>query len=74
LLTEELVDRLCVVAGCGLHMRLIGHPARIKGLRDFLDYVSSFPDVWICKREEIAAHWIEHFPFTPSKETAAAKL
>jgi allantoinase len=45
-------------------MRLIGHPARIKGLRDFMDYVSSFPDVWLCKREDIAKHWLEHFPYT----------
>jgi allantoinase len=56
-------------------MRLIGHPARIKGLRDFLDYCSSFPDVWMCKREDIAKHWIEHFPFRPeAKESIAAKL
>ena len=74
MLAEIVTRRRLVVAGCGLHMRLIGHPARIKGLRDFMDYVSSFPDVWICKREEIAQHWIKRFPFIPPKEQTAAKL
>lgn len=41
----------------GLHMRLVGHPGRASGLARFLDYVKAKPDVWICRRLEIADHW-----------------
>ena len=45
----------------GLHCRLIGRPGRIQSLKRFLDYVLKFDDIWICKREEIAKHWIENY-------------
>lgn len=48
----------------GLHMRIIGHPGRAAGLEHFLDYVMSHPDVWICRRLDIAQHWIAHHPCT----------
>jgi peptidoglycan/xylan/chitin deacetylase (PgdA/CDA1 family) len=41
----------------GLHMRLIGHPARTAGLERFLDYVASHENVWITRRLDIARHW-----------------
>ena len=41
----------------GLHCRLVARPGRITGLIKFLDYISSFQDIWICKREDIAKHW-----------------
>ena len=44
----------------GLHCRLIGRPGRIQSLRKFLDYVLKFSDVWICKRIDIAKHWIKY--------------
>ena len=40
----------------GLHMRIIGHPARAAGLARLLDYIVGFDDVWVCKRIEIADH------------------
>jgi allantoinase len=46
----------------GLHLRLIGRPGRFAALRRFLDYVQGFNDVWICRRDAIARHWIEHHP------------
>ncbi len=46
----------------GLHMRLVGHPTRAAGLERFLDYVLRQTDVWICRRLDIARHWIEHHP------------
>jgi allantoinase len=46
----------------GLHGRISGHPARARALVRFLDYVTGFQDVWICRREEIARHWRENFP------------
>jgi peptidoglycan/xylan/chitin deacetylase (PgdA/CDA1 family) len=41
----------------GLHPRIIGHPARASGLERFLDHVAAHPDVWVCRREDIAKHW-----------------
>ena len=46
----------------GLHCRLIGRPGRIQSLKKFLDYVLKFNDVWICKRIDIANHWIKNYP------------
>ena len=45
----------------GLHCRLIGRPGRIQSLKKFLDYVLNFEDVWICKRIDIAKHWIKNY-------------
>ena len=53
----------------GLHTRLIGHAARIGGLRRFMDYVQQFDDVWVCKRVDIAHHWREHHPPPPATPT-----
>lgn len=59
LLLEEgrTVPRMMSV---GLHLRVVGHPARAAGLERFLDHVSRRPDVWICRRADIARHWYEH--------------
>ena len=55
--------RLCPrMMSVGMHPRILGHPGRAAGLAQFLDYVKSLPDVWVCRREEIASHWIERFP------------
>jgi peptidoglycan/xylan/chitin deacetylase (PgdA/CDA1 family) len=51
----------------GLHMRLIGHPGRSAGFERFLDYVIAHDNVWICRREDIARHWIEYHP-SPSPD------
>lgn len=47
----------------GLHCRLVGRPARIAGLARFLDYIQGHDKVWICRREDIARHWIERHPY-----------
>ena len=47
----------------GLHCRLVGKPGRAAALKQFLDYVASFDDVWVCTREQVAKHWREKFPF-----------
>ncbi|MFC3705034.1 allantoinase PuuE [Devosia honganensis] len=47
----------------GMHMRLLGHPGRASGLIRFIDYVTSKPDVWICKRIDLARHWLDHHPY-----------
>ena len=45
----------------GLHCRIIGRPARIMGLKKFLQYIRSFPEVWVCRRMDIAQHWHENY-------------
>jgi putative urate catabolism protein len=47
----------------GLHARLAGRPGRAAALARFLDYVAGRDDVWICRRIDIARHWIKHHPF-----------
>lgn len=47
----------------GLHLRLIGHPARSAGLERFLDYIAGHPGVWVCRRVDVARHWIRQHPF-----------
>lgn len=44
----------------GLHCRIIGRPGRTKSLARFLEYVAAKPDVWVCRRQDIARHWHEH--------------
>ena len=46
----------------GLHMRLIGHPARAMGLQRLLDHIASRRDVWVARRVDIARHWLEVHP------------
>jgi allantoinase len=47
----------------GLHGRLIGRPGRIDALERFLDYVLQHQRVWICRRIDIARHWIATHPY-----------
>ena len=46
----------------GLHCRLAGRPGRAAGLARFLDHVQGHDRVWICRRADIARHWMEHHP------------
>jgi len=46
----------------GLHGRISGHPARAMALARFLDYVQGHEAVWICRRDEIARHWMGTHP------------
>ena len=47
----------------GLHMRLIGHPARAAGLERLLDHIMKQPGVWITRRIDIARHWASTHPY-----------
>ncbi|WP_398493095.1 polysaccharide deacetylase family protein [Variovorax sp.] len=49
----------------GLHLRLAGRPGRTEALREFLLAASEFPDVWFCRRRDIAQFWRHRFPATP---------
>jgi putative urate catabolism protein len=46
----------------GLHARIIGRPARFAALRRLVDHITSHDDVWVCRRVDIARHWIATFP------------
>ncbi|MGQ0383768.1 MAG: allantoinase PuuE [Gammaproteobacteria bacterium] len=46
----------------GLHCRLAGRPARAAALERFLDHVQTHDGVWICRRVDIARHWIAGHP------------
>ena len=47
----------------GLHLRLIGRPGRAASLARFLDHVQKHDRVWICRRLDIARHWIATHPY-----------
>lgn len=47
----------------GMHCRLLGRPGRFRALQRFLDYVQQHDDVWICRRQDIAEHWVKTHPF-----------
>ncbi len=46
----------------GLHCRLVGRPGRFRALQRFLDYAQSHEKAWICRRIDIARHWIDRHP------------
>lgn len=41
----------------GVHLRIIGRPGRIGAYRDFLEHVARHEDVWVARRQDIAAHF-----------------
>ena len=55
----------------GLHMRLIGHPARAAGLERLLDYILKQDGVWVTRRLDIARHWMTTHPFGARGSTSS---
>jgi peptidoglycan/xylan/chitin deacetylase (PgdA/CDA1 family) len=49
----------------GMHCRLLGRPGRFKALQRFLDHIEKHDRVWVCRRVDIARHWIDKHPFLP---------
>jgi peptidoglycan/xylan/chitin deacetylase (PgdA/CDA1 family) len=48
------------IMNIGLHPHVVGQPFRVRCVRQFLDYVKQFPDVWWATREEIATWYMEN--------------
>ena len=46
----------------GLHCRVAGRPGRFDAVERFLDYALSHREVWVCRRIDIARHWIQRHP------------
>ncbi|MEQ9639495.1 MAG: allantoinase PuuE [Alphaproteobacteria bacterium] len=44
----------------GLHLRIVGQPARAAGVARFLDHVKAHDDVWVTRRVDIARHWHQY--------------
>ncbi|PPI86311.1 allantoinase PuuE [Candidatus Pantoea edessiphila] len=42
----------------GMHCRILGRPGKFIALKNFLDYIKNYQDIWICTRQQIADHWI----------------
>ncbi|HEX7759041.1 MAG TPA: allantoinase PuuE [Caulobacteraceae bacterium] len=47
----------------GLHCRIAGRPGKMAGLERFIAYAQGHPDVWFCRRVDIARHWRERHPY-----------
>jgi len=45
----------------GLHPRLIGRPGRMVAIEKIIKHIKSLDKIWLCKREDIAKHWIKNF-------------
>lgn len=61
MLRHEAEERASMMS-VGMHMRLLGHPARASGLARFLDYVGGLSDVWVAGRADIARHFAATVP------------
>jgi peptidoglycan/xylan/chitin deacetylase (PgdA/CDA1 family) len=44
----------------GTHPHVLGHPFRIRALRDFIAHAKKHDGVWWCTREELARWYLEH--------------
>jgi allantoinase len=47
----------------GLHCRLVGRPGRAAALERFLDYALGHERVWVCRRVDLARHWVKVHPW-----------
>lgn len=59
---ELLAEQRPRMMSVGLHARIAGYPGRLAGLRRFLDHIQGRPDVWLCRRSDLASHWRAHMP------------
>ena len=61
---EEGEERPAMMS-VGMHCRLLGRPGRFRALQRFLDHIEKHDRVWVCRRVDIARHWIGKHPFQP---------
>jgi len=58
------MQRRCCRLDCTLASS--GRPGRVAALERFLDYIGERDRVWICRRIDIARHWIKTHPYLAS--------
>jgi peptidoglycan/xylan/chitin deacetylase (PgdA/CDA1 family) len=58
-------DERPAMMSVGMHCRLLGRPGRFRALQRFLDHIEKHDRVWVCRRVDVARHWIEHHPSNP---------
>ncbi|SEJ41521.1 putative urate catabolism protein [Pseudomonas linyingensis] len=58
-------DERPAMLSIGMHCRLLGRPGRFRALQRFLDYIEQHERVWVCRRVDIARHWITQHPYPP---------
>jgi allantoinase len=46
----------------GLHGRISGRPGRVAALHRLVGHILEHDRVWVCRRADIARHWISHGP------------
>jgi len=61
LLYDEGADKPKMMS-IGLHSRLVGRPGRMRALQRFLDHIEKHDRVWVCRRVDIARHWMSAHP------------
>lgn len=42
----------------GLHLRMLGRPARIAALQRILEHIQNKGQIWVARRDAIAKHWL----------------
>jgi allantoinase len=62
LMCAEGADRPAMMS-IGMHCRLLGRPGRFRALQQFLDHLEKHDRVWVCRRIDIARHWVERHPY-----------
>ena len=55
-------DERPAMLSVGMHCRLLGRPGRFRALQRFLDHIEKHEQVWVCRRVDVARHWIERHP------------
>ncbi|GAA6179173.1 allantoinase PuuE [Shimia sp. NS0008-38b] len=62
-LYEEGTEGAPKMMSIGLHCRLVGRPGKLAALKQFINYIKGFENVWTPRRIEISDHWkVTHPP------------
>ncbi len=56
-------ERAPKMMSIGLHCRISGRPGRATAIERFVAYAKQRGNVWFARRDEIARHWLERYPY-----------